>query len=367
MENRKSRIIIDDSKDVDGFTLESILPQQLGKIIIRGKLTSFEESFHNSAKEILSLFNCSNINNLLIIFHENKEIEIFEDNFLIITTFIPKRNIEKGGAVYHNDIVDIVALSFHDGNNEISLKPGEKIIFIFRYNFAFGLYFDLTRKTHPNIIYKELAQLYRKVAYADIFNALNKGVIESLINIGWFPFIEIIGREHETLFSSIKENKKELITLWIENSFPKDRIDKLVDKWWLKRQYREKKELITEGINCYINGQYFASISTLIPMVEGLVNTHNIQNVGKGVGYGSSDITNKLNEITTGTFENDSLTLPGQFKIYLDKYYFKHNKGAISGEAVRNTVSHGRAQNESFTKENTLKVILTLDQIWHYF
>jgi hypothetical protein len=50
---------------------------------------------------------------------------------------------------------------------------------------------------------RDLGTLYRRLAYSDLYDAVaDQRVFSRLLTAGWFPFVEILGAEFQTLANS---------------------------------------------------------------------------------------------------------------------------------------------------------------------
>src|SRR5690606_13033575 len=126
---------------------------------------------------------------------------------------------------------------------------------------------------------------------------------------GWFPFIQIVGDEHKTLFSYIEFNRNTLIDDWCNKTFTNERISKITSKWFVHFAFSERSKPISEGLDCFYEEKYAAAISSLTPMVEGIANLFLLRTNGKGIGYRSEDISNNIEMLSQKKYNEDSLFL----------------------------------------------------------
>lgn len=352
---------------IDGFTVGNSAPGENSIILQKAFITSFEDRFYLYLNNISGIFdiNVSQINNLLIIIDDSNTAKIYRDEFPIGFTIKAKRDVKKFSLLHLEDIIEVSEIDFSDAYNDINPKQGEKIIWLFRLGFTFGFYFDLSKKLTPQNAKNEMGKLFQKVAYIDLYNKLDDQLLDKTIKNGWFPFLQIIGNHND--FLQIIDNKKSTgLIEWAERLFTNDRIKDFTSKWFKNEFFIPRIKSINEGLECFYEGKYAAAISTLIPMVEGVANVFFLRTTGKGINYKGNDIAEHIDMIAKKKYNEDSLTFAKHFKQYLLTYYFKNNSTPESTEAVRNTISHGRAIDESFTRENAIKVILTLDQLYYF-
>ncbi len=353
--------------DLAGFAVETASAGETVKVQVAGSLTSFDPTFHKICRSILSLTQSQNVDSLLVRIDKKGTAKIFENNFPIVAKTLAKRKIKKGGIVLDRDIADIGQISFHLDDQNVNPKNGEKVIWLFRFGYIFGIYFDFTGDLIFEDASREMARLYKRVLYYDLYDALEEGKLDSLIARGWFPFINLIGQGHDQLLALLKESKLDRLEAWSEEAFPNERIQKLSEGWFDNASFQKKKKTIEEGLANFYEGKFIAAISTLTPMVEGIANENALQKTGKGIRTSSgARIAEGIAKIAKEKVAYDSLIFPDLFQKYLTDYYFQQTKSDNSKIASRNPVSHGKAKDESFTRERTLQVILTLDQIRFY-
>jgi len=182
----------------------------------------------------------------------------------------------------------------------------------------------------------------------------------------------MIPYEYDSMIQAYESssNLPEQIDLVLEK-FDDDRISGLVEKWWSSPVFADKKELIEAGIAAYqmgTSGGYILCIKTLISEIEGLMRTVYFEDTGKGNHVKSPSLVQHVTEKgaeNAGT--SQSLLLPEQFRDYLDSIVFA-NFNVETGEVdlSRNTVGHGVADAEQYTKSRALQMILILDQLYFY-
>lgn len=353
---------------LSGF-VEGIIPSEAeGNILTKGFVTSFEARFYTYIEELSKVFNFNpdKSNNLLITIDINNTAKIYREKFPLSMGIRAKSDLKKFQLLKKKDVIDFLEITFSDAQSNIDPLANEKVVWLFRRGFSFGLYFDLSQTLRPEVAKKEMALLMQRVIFFDLYNHIEEEIIDTLITNGWFPFIQIVGGDHVNLFSFFEENKPELLEKWCDKTFTNERIVNITSKWFGHYAFSEKSKPITEGLSCFFEGKFAAAISSLIPMVEGISNLFMLRTTGKGIGYKGDDVTNQIEILSRKKYNEDSLFFVKHFKQYLKSYYYKHNSSAESDNAVRNTISHGRATNDSFTKENAVKIILTLDQLYYF-
>jgi hypothetical protein len=357
---------------IDGFATKLSLPGEAAYFIQKSILTSYSIDFPNYIKNIIQFAKCGEPNNLLIRIDKNNTAKIFADNFPMMQLMMIKKDINKFGLVYEDDIVDITEVSFKDDVVDCSIQDGEKVIWIFRKSYSFGLYFDLTGKLNAEVARKEMADAFKNLSYFSFYKSLEDEQYRRLLELGWFPFIRIMGARYNELFSYISSKKEHAIDSWIEQHFTKNYIEKFTEKWWRKESFKSKKTIIESGLKCFYDKNYPACISTLTPMIEGVANEAFLKDPKnhskKPLGTKGKDTIKFLHAKSIEKFtSNFSLALPHKFKEYLDEFFFKSGMQQSNlSKANRHPIAHGRADSDSYQIERAIQTILTLDQMAFY-
>jgi hypothetical protein len=278
---------------------------------------------------------------------------------------IKKTSVQKGELLYKHDIIHVseVDFSFPEKDIDINPKNGDQLIWIHRVGFVFGLYFDMTRELDVGIAKREMGHLLQQILYFDVYKTLEPQSIATLQKHGWFPFIQLLGDKYNILVEYFNKNKTNYIESWCRETLTDEWVKEIASRWWMNEIFEAKKTPIEEGLNCFYEKKYAAAISTLTPMIEGLINAFSIAKIGKGVKYAGEEIVTALIKQTIEKIDANSLLFPELFANYLRKYFYQNTRGAESDIAVRHTVSHGRITNEAYTREAAIKIILIIDQI----
>ena len=219
---------------IDGFAVENIPSGVEGTILAKGFVTSFEARFFSLIDGLCQIIdiNPNTANNILIVIDSSNTAKVYREKFPLSLRIRAKYDIKKLQAIEKKDIIDLSEISFSDSSFNLNPLPEEKVIWLFRYGFVFGLYFDLSRTLRPEMAKKEMAFLMRKVIYFDLYNRLEDNCIEVIIKCGWFPFIQIIGSDHVKLFSYFADYNQVLIEDWCDKTFTNDKIETITSKWF---------------------------------------------------------------------------------------------------------------------------------------
>jgi len=191
--------IIKDNIQIDGFDAQLIPDGETGLIIQKLFITSLEENFNIYADKILSIFNIQNpgshINDTLIIIKSDNNA-YFYNRFPFSIECITKRDMINNHAVFKRDLIDITSISFKDSFTDLNPLDGDQFIWIFRVNWIFGLYFDLSKTLKQDNLLIELGFHYKRLSYISVYDFIeNESYFKTMINDGWFPFISLISHK----------------------------------------------------------------------------------------------------------------------------------------------------------------------------
>ncbi len=334
-------------------------------ISVKGQHSSLFRGFKDYTNHICKIFDLPNtINTALVIIRGNTSYTYTQ--FPLAFNVIIKDAVKEGTAVFQSQVADYVSVFFKDHFNDLNPLSGDKVIWIFRVDWVFGLYYDLTGALEPLIFAQEACNLYKKVSYIDYFRVLSDEIVlDNMIKDGWFPFIELINNGLEHLNRYYENDKlniadhENLVTM-----FTQDRINHIVEKWWNNTIFKNKKAILESAIDGFHRNDFVSTIKNLSSEIEGIIRLSYPQLNKKTT---MSDLKEYIANCTTKKFYfDDPLCLPTKFKDYLSNYFFKSfepTQDAIS--CGRHPVSHGLLASEAYTKANALKLILILDSLFY--
>ncbi len=359
---------------VDGITAETIPKGERGRIIQKFFISSIEEKFPILATNILNVFQIPNsgnyINNVLIIIKPDNTAYLYND-FPFGVRCIPKKNLKKNQLIFNNDIADIISVFFNDDLINLNPIQGDKFIWLFRVNWVFGLYFDLSTKLEPNNVLNELGYYYKRLSYLSLYNFIdNDDSLNKMISHGWFPFIALINDGMEKLLQYYNEGEKHksIIDDLIE-SFDEQKINDIANLWWSNHYFCDKKKILESGIKSYLSKTedgYISSVKIFSTELEGIVR------LSFHKEYGKKPSNNELKQYITSKGSSKfntigSMCIPHKFIKYLSDYIFKgFDVEQDYLPESRHSVAHGVADISVYNKEFAFKLFLTLDNIFYF-
>ena len=358
--------------ELAGLSLNAARQGESVKVLQSAFFSSYDDDHRHYFGQILGQFSgltATLPNNLLIVVRHN-EARI-HNAFPLMLNIRSKVAIQPGRAVFQDQILDIEEVRFKDAVFEADIRDGDKIVWLFRLDWSFGLYFDFSGQSTTLELWKTLGQCYRAMhfhaVYAFFADPANP---ERLIDRGWFPFIQFSTDEFRQLRNGVRHpSELHIVEEHIVQAFTAERIDRLAEGWWTNPAFRDKKEIITAGLNAYKEGsdeQVINCIKNLVSEAEGIVRLHFHRNVGR------KPTTRELIEYVSDRGKqafptSGSLAFPRLFHGYLDTFLFRGfdlEHGTV--DLSRHSVAHGVAAADQYTRTRALQVILSLDQIHHY-
>ena len=367
---------------IAGF-LKGPLPNDQVEVTCAVGLTSDEPEFYRYMEQISSIYfnstelkaNVNDIHNFLILIHDDLSADIYINNFVVATQVQLKRSsgsLEPGMLIMKSDIADIYGLSFPD----IEIQDSDSIICCLKVGWKFLLYFDFLiqdGRTDINTRQSILGKLYRYLSFEEVYRTLeSETCFKKMITDGWFPFVEILGKEYKELTISYQNGKpaSESEVKALLDKFDEPRLEAITDRWWKHPLFEEKRELLQAGIDAFLGGtksDYINCIKTLYSEIEGIMRSLYFEDSGERTRY-IQKLIDRLIEVGERRVEDDqSLLLPQYFSSYLVENIFKEfdpETGEV--DLSRHSALHGVALGKDYKPERALQALLTLDQIYFY-
>ncbi|MBD2075549.1 hypothetical protein H6F86_16920 [Phormidium sp. FACHB-592] len=358
-----------------GFCAETVADGETAIVVQKTFITSLEKDFLLIAKNFLSLIvpfdPGASLNSLLVIIKPDNKGYIYYD-FPFGFQVVAKRDLKAHHAVFKKDIVDITSVFFKDVVIDLNPQDGDRVIWLFRQNWTFGLFFDLSGTLKSESVLEEMGVYYRKLAYLSEYLFLEKSSnFTRILEDGWFPFVTLIGESMEDLRTYYEEGEEHpSIMERLISSFDEERLTDITSRWWGNPLFNSKKKILQAGVNSYLANTeegYINSVKNLSTELEGIIRVSYYTDYGK-----NPSSIKELKEYITNKGKNKfsslgSLCFPDKFLDYLSGYIFKSfdvQAGKIPES--RHSVAHGVAQDDVYNREFALKIILTLDNIYFF-
>ncbi len=363
---------------LDGVSAEAGRGGDTIQIWTRLYLTSDDRFFHRVVEglsnhiEYLAQKSGRNVNLkradfVLLVVHPDNTGELWVDAAAVTLQIMAKRNMVAGTVVFENDIADVVGMSFP----LVKVGKEDRVVCIFREGWRFALFFDFNPDRDfsvPNM-QRDLGTLHRRLKYRDVYDVIaDQTIFSRLVASGWFPFVEILGSEFQSLASSCEAgfelNDDEAGIL---AKFDAERIERMFGRWMAKAHFAGKERLLRSALKSFAEEDAVPVLKIALTEIEGI-----LDDAYRKV-HGKSARIEKLLEFAIASAEAkagqpDTLLFPAAFGHYLKSHTFaKFDPTARSSNAgSRHAVGHGAAAPETYTLVRALQALLTLDQLAFY-
>jgi hypothetical protein len=180
---------------VDGFAATAAVKGQTVKIIQSMMITSDKPLFYVYATQILRLASqhwaepLPPIDRLLVLIHENESADVYVNNFQILVKATVTRTVEAGEPLYRGDLSTINEVHFPS----VDINQRDKIIFIGRNEWRFGLYFNFCREIAQEKCSTDIAELLNELLLVDFF-AMMTALVTQVSPLNYDAFIITEGK-----------------------------------------------------------------------------------------------------------------------------------------------------------------------------
>jgi hypothetical protein len=363
-----------------GFAVQNVEKEHYFWAQTRGFITSDNQDFFTFINIIQSYFAQAQINenyvsNFIILHHSDLSVDVYINNLPIAIEMLSKRNVEAGEFVALNDVADLRRLRFPN----IQILPTDHIFIGLKVGWRFLFHFDMTHndqakdyKIDTDKLYLELGTNYRQLLFYDVYQVIkSKPYYEQMQKDGWFSYVELLYDEFNGLAKTYENNFNYEDTVnKLLNSFNKDRIQRIVARWWNNPLYKSKQKILEAGINSFLLNTeegYINCIKNLYTEIEGILRSYKYAEKKDRSGSTKKLAENLQESAIKRMGSSDGTLFPTYFTEYLSMYFYPEFKmNDLEFELTRHTISHGLASAESYTKLRALQVILVLDQIFFY-
>ena len=160
-------------EDLGGLCMNAPKQGEMAKILRRSFFSSYDDDHRHYFTQVLSQFSgldVKRLNEVLIVIRENTA-HIYKI-FPMMVNIRAKVPIEAGRAVFRSQILDISEVRFQDAVFEADIRDGDKIVWLFRVDWSFGLYFDFSEEMTTDELWKTLGQCYRGMESHSLYSFL---------------------------------------------------------------------------------------------------------------------------------------------------------------------------------------------------
>lgn len=153
------------------------------------------------------------------------------------------------------------------------------------------------------------------------------------------------------------ESTNELLTKFLITFYSKERIELLREKWMELDWLKSRIYILNEAIDCHFDGKYYASVSTLLPQIEGIIAERGELNGFIKQSQLKESVGQILNQ--TGQFSLDSAVSYFYIKSVLDNFSLGEE---VKSPLSRHAILHG-ADTKYGYELNSIRTILLFDYL----
>lgn len=304
---------------------------------------------------------------VLLVIRPDDTAELWVDAAAMMLDVLVKREMPPGSVVFESDIADVTGMTFP----LVEIGPKDRVLCLLRQDWRFALFFDFNPDGDLQVdsVSRILGTLYRNLKYRHLYDVIaDQTVFDRLVGAGWFPFVEIIGREFQDLAScceagfDLGDAEAKLVA-----KFHRERLDRMLSRWVAKPHLAAKAPLLQSAVNAFEAGEPVAVIKIILTEIEGVL-AHAYR-----AAHGRGGKIKKLLAFAISSAEQkaggpDTLLFPAAFAGYLSAHTFADfdPTGPAGVAGSRHAVGHGAADADSYTQARALQALLTLDQIAFY-
>lgn len=361
-----------------GFSAEAARSPGTVKVWTKLILTSDDPLFHkivenfgaviaDLGRKVGENIDLSRADDVLLVVRPDETAELWVETAAVSAKILAKRVVSAGSLLYESDIADVIELRFP----AINIGPQDKVLYLFRQDWRFGLFFDFNPAGDLSIdeFAKGLGTLYRRLKFRHLYDMLDdNAVFAQLMSAGWFPFAEIVGNEFKPFASacgagfSLDDAEAEVL-----RSFDEARLARLLKRWIAKPHFRPKEPILRAAIDAYRTQNWVAVLKIVLTEIEGILAEAYTAATGKRAKLNCLlDFAIKAAERKAGA--PDTLLFPAAFAKYLKEYTYASfdPQLRVGAAGSRHAVGHGAAAAETYTQARALQALLVLDQFAFY-
>jgi hypothetical protein len=288
-------------------------------------------------------------------------------------------SIKKGEDIFLHEIKRIAAVDPPKVN-------GQRVAFVYIRNsgYAFQLIFDFSPNVPTELISEEEKQKDSFNLSLLIGESLQVNLVEKTIRmhdfnqlqlqkIGLWAAPAIMPYPLSKIIKQLGEDDNQCaVNTLLEYCTPQF-LERISKKWWTIEQFETRKFLIQDALNAHKEGKYGLSIYALLPQIEGIITDWAYEKLPESeIPWRQESKTKKFCDLildkplTTFTYKRIvgsamDFILSGPVLATFKKWTQQIDEAFPN----RNVVGHGRYEESLFSEENSIKLLLLLDTIYH--
>jgi len=289
----------------------------------------------------------------------------------------PPRAFKKGESIYLHEIQEIGVVS----PPEIE---GKRVAFIYFFwtGYSYQILFDFTPNVPEEMISKEDKEAWHfdKIIAESLQAILTEKVIhihdskqKLLQNIGLWAVPSLIPYPLSRIIMQLEIDDTEGAHNTLREFCTSEYIEKLSSKWYTIEQFNNRKKLIQAALKAHKDCQYQLSIHALLPQVEGIITDWVYTQLSENeIPWRKESKTMKFRDLvlnkplTTFTYKRIvesavDYIIEGPALNTFNRWLDQINQAFPN----RHVISHGKYDESLFTEENSIKLFLMIDTVYH--
>jgi hypothetical protein len=266
---------------IGGFAADTIPAGATGSMIARCFMHSGDAGFYRILEGLFDVylgkyFPVDHVSQFLIVIHANMTADVYMNDIPCMLKVRAKRAIAAFEAVSSKDLADIEELRFIN----IDIRQDDRLVYCFKRNWRFGLYFDLDpsheRAFDVSELFQNLGRYFRYLSFYDEYATLEDNeLFERLFTDGWFPFMELMGGDFDKLSVAYRysDSAPGLYSDFVKR-FDTDRVSAIAARWWDFGVFEAKRPILQAGVDAYLSATdsgYINCIKTLQSEIDGIL------------------------------------------------------------------------------------------------
>ncbi len=302
---------------------------------------------------------------LVLVSDDNSAIAYLNEELGLGSTCISARVLDAGERIGPDDISSFEEIKF----KEIVIPADKAVIFLFSLGWRKGLYFDFRPICTKHFgeqqsidRSKQFAELHNRVVFQNRF-AITEDDWKLLFDAGVFPFYGL----RQSLFTELLSHLKAGWPLEELGDKLHEDITGKVGDWlnsWAKIElFAPHMQALSSAVERYKSGDFFSSISTCVPRIEGILRGH--LSLHDPLSKVSQETLSKMAEDENKSYD---ILLTAKFSHYLHEVFFasfdgKKPPGDREHVLSRNALAHGVLSESHFNSYRASICMLVVHQL----
>jgi len=292
---------------------------------------------------------------------------------------VPGTTLKSGQAIYLHEVQQIATVSLPE-------VGGERVAFIYLcwMGHSYQISFDFTPNAPEETLSKEnkyTEELSMGTAIAESLQAIivertiriHDSTQAQLQKIGLWAAPALLPYPLSKIIKQLEENSIPGASSTLVEYCTPQYIERLSSKWWTLEQFNMRKKLLQDSLDAHKMGKYGLGIHALLPQIEGIITDWVYEKLPESeVPWRQESKTKKFRDLildkplTTFTYKRIvgsamDFILGGPVLTSFTNWAKQIDEAFPN----RHVVEHGRYEESLFSEENSIKLFLLLDTIYH--